>query len=64
MRRNFDRDFHKVPLFFKLWFAFVFTLIMVIFFSVLFSIYTLVTDPGVVGRMAGEVVSEYNESVK
>ena len=64
MRRNFDRDFHKVPLFFKLWFGFVFSLIFVIFFGVVFSIYTLVTDPGVVGRMAGEVVSEYNESVK
>jgi hypothetical protein len=58
------RELDRVALSFKLLFGFVFFLIFVIFFGVAFSIYTLITDPGVVGRMAGEVVSEYNESVK
>lgn len=65
-RKSYNRksNFHKVPITFNLLFGFVFSLILVIFFAVVFSIYTLVTDPGIVGRMAGEVVSEYNESVK
>lgn len=36
----------------------------VYFFMVGFSFFTVLTDPGIVGRMAGEVVSGYNESVK
>jgi hypothetical protein len=59
-----NRDLDRLALLFKIWFGVAFSLIFVIFFAIVFSIYTLVTDPGVVGRITGEVVSEYNESVK
>jgi hypothetical protein len=49
---------------FKLWAILVFSLVLLIWGTVGYGIYTVVTDPAVIGRIAGEVVSGFNEKVK
>lgn len=56
-----------IPLFFKLWFAFCAILALSIFAAVVFLLYTVVSDPSVIGRFVGEIQQGYtstlNESV-
>lgn len=59
-----DSFFSDIPLIFKIWFAFVFTAAISIFVLVGFTFYTVISDPAVVGRIAGEIVSGFNEKVK
>lgn len=63
-RRKTHTFSHKTPVFFKLWGIFIFSMVLLIWGAVGYGIYTVVTDPAVVGRMAGEVVSGFNEKVK
>ncbi len=63
-RKKTNTFSHKMPLFFKLWGLLVFSIVLFIWGTVGYGIYTVVTDPAVVGRIAGEVVSGYNEKVK
>lgn len=58
------KDHMKIPLFFKLWFGFVATLVLCIFGVVGFMFYTVITDPASVGRFTGEIVSGFNEKVQ
>lgn len=52
-----------IPLFFKLWFVFVATLAIGIFALVGFSIYSIVSDPAVIGRFVGEIEQGYITTV-
>lgn len=60
-RSNFSM---KTPIFFKLFYGFIFCMILLIWGILGYGIYTVVTDPAVIGRVAGEVVSGFNEKVK
>lgn len=62
--RRKDTFSMKTPLFFKVWFAFCFCGVLLIWGVVGYSMYTVATDPAVLGRIAGEVVSGFNETVK
>lgn len=62
-RRN-DTFSTKTPLFFKVWFAFLFCVVLLVWSAVGYAIYTVVTDPAIIGRAAGEVVSGFNQTVK
>lgn len=53
--RRKDTFSMKTPLFF---------MVLLIWGVFGYAIYTVVTDPAVIGRMAGEVVSGFNEKVK
>ena len=63
-KKNVHSFSHKIPLMFKLWAILVFSLVLLIWGTVGYGIYTVVTDPAVIGRIAGEVVSGFNEKVK
>lgn len=61
--------FRGMPLFFKLWFGFVFTvftIVMSIFAVVGYSLFTIASDPDAtardVGRLIGEAAAGYNEA--
>ncbi len=60
-RRSFNNG---IPLMFKLWGIFVFSLMLLIWGAVGYGIYKVVSDPAVIGRVVGEVVSGFNEKVK
>jgi hypothetical protein len=57
-----------MPLFFKLWFGFIFLMVLVIWFVVGYAAYygitTIGNDPAVIGRFLGEIASGFNEKVK
>ncbi len=53
-----------MPLFFKLWFAFVVICAIAIFGSVACAIIIVASDPSIVGRAAGEVVSSFKETTR
>lgn len=57
------RDHMRMPLFFKLWFGFLFVMFIAIFSTTLFILYNVFTDPAMIGRYAGEVVSGFEEKV-
>lgn len=63
IRREFNTS-HKNPLFFKLFMGFITTFIVLTFIAVGYGFYVTLTDPAAIGRMAGEVVSGFNEKVK
>lgn len=64
-RRTIDQNFSmNTPIFFKLWFGFLFCVILLVWVTIGYGIYTVVSDPAVIGRVAGEVVSGFNEKVK
>jgi len=63
-KKNVHSFSHKTPVFFKLWFIMIFSMVLLIWGAVGFGIYKVVTDPAVIGRIAGEVVSGFNEKVK
>lgn len=50
-----------MPLFFKLWFAFVAILVASIFGGVIYVFVSVGSDPAVIGRIAGEMVSGFKE---
>ncbi len=58
MRSRFD-DRMKMPLFFKLWFAFVAALALCVFGSVFTVLYTVATDPAIIGRSAGKIIQGF-----
>jgi hypothetical protein len=67
VRTSRDTGFFRgMPLFFKLWFGFVFTVVMAIFAVVGYSLFAIASDPDAharyVGRLVGEVVAGYNEA--
>jgi len=53
-----------MPLFFKLWFAFVILVVLSIWALVISAGYTVLSNPAAVGQFAGEIVSGFNEKVK
>ena len=64
--RNKSNDgfFTDMPLFFKLWVAFI-VLIFLAFWSLVgVAAYTVLSNPAVIGQFAGEIVSGFNEKVK
>lgn len=68
-RFNTSRDtgfFRGMPLFFKLWFGFVFTIVMSIFALVGYTLFTIASDPDAtardIGRIVGEAVAGYEEA--
>lgn len=52
-----------IPLFFKLWFAFCAILSLSIFAVSIFLLYTVVSDPSVIGRFVGEIQQGYTSTV-
>lgn len=63
MRRNpFSPP--PVPLFLKLWFAFIFCLIIAIWGTIGYAVVCLIYDPAIIGRAVGAIVSGYTEAVK
>jgi hypothetical protein len=61
MLRN-TRTGSGIPLFFKLWFAFCAILAVSISAAAIFLLYTIISDPAVVGRFAGEIVQGYSQT--
>ena len=53
-----------MPLFLKICFTFVAVMIIAMILSMATVAHKLVTDPGVVGRIAGEVAKGYKETTK
>lgn len=62
--RNFDRNFNLVQYFVYGWIIFAVTLLVVIYATIGYIGYNVATDPGVIGRAAGEIVKQYNDTVK
>lgn len=62
-KRTYTHTGSGIPLFFKLWFAFVATLVIGIFALVGFTLYTVASDPAVIGRFVGEVQQGYTTTV-
>jgi hypothetical protein len=54
----------KLPLFAKLWFAFVLILVLCIWGTLGYAVYSVVTNPAIIGQVAGEIVKGYNETGK
>lgn len=58
--------FSGIPLFFKLWFIFVLSLVLIVFGTVGYTFYSVASDPDAtareVGRIIGEVSKGYNET--
>jgi hypothetical protein len=50
--------------FFNLFFAFTISSIIVTWGIMAYSIYNVASDPSIIGRIAGEIVSGFNEKVK
>lgn len=53
--------FSGIPFIFKVWFAFVFSMILLFWGLTGYVAYTVFTDPAVIGRFANEVVSGFNQ---
>jgi hypothetical protein len=57
-----------MPLFFKLWFGFIFLMMFAFWFvagyAAYYGITTIGNDPAVIGRFLGEIASGFNEKVK
>lgn len=51
-----------IPLFFKLWFAFVGSVAIAIIGTSIYLTVRVLTDPAVLGRAAGEIMRGYNET--
>lgn len=66
MRRVNDFDFPRprIPLFFKLWFAFVALMAISILGLIVYVVVSVASDPAMLGRIAGEVISGFNEASK
>ena len=58
-----NNDF-KTPLFFKVWFAFVAILALSIIGVAGFGVFSIASDPAVIGRIAGQVVSGFKETAE
>lgn len=60
MRSNLRNDgfFSGMPLFFKLWFGFVFTIVISIFIFVGYTIFSVASDPAGTAREMGALVGE------
>jgi hypothetical protein len=56
--------FTGMPLFFKLWFAFIVFFVLAVWGLMGYGIYTIGSDPAAIGRAAGDIVSGFNERVK
>lgn len=54
----------RFPLFFKLWFAFVAILALSIIGLTIWGGFQVVNDPAAIGRVAGQIVSGFQEQVK
>lgn len=63
-KRNgfFGGFFDDVPLFFKLWFGFVFTFAVLLIIGVVVTISTLLTNPTAIGEFFGQIVAGFNNS--
>lgn len=60
-----DGFFSGMPLFFKLWFGFVFTLVIGIFALtgyIGYNAWQLADDPAAIGNYVGEIVRGFNEA--
>ena len=58
--RNIHNDgfFSSMPLFFKLWFGFIFTMVISIFIMVGYTMYSVASDPAATAREIGSLVGE------
>lgn len=59
-----DDNFGRMPLFFKLWFAFVGTLVLCVFVGVGTILYTAATNPEAIGSHVGRMVGGAVEGFK
>jgi hypothetical protein len=59
---RYTRTGSGIPVFFKLWFAVCAIVSATIFAAVIFLLYTIISDPAVVGRFAGEIVHGYSQT--
>lgn len=62
-RSSYTSTGSGIPLFFKLWFALCASLALGIIAFAVFTIYTVITDPGIIGRYAGEITQAYTDTV-
>lgn len=62
-RSSYTSTGSGIPLFFKLWFAVCATLALGIISASIFLLYTLITDPSIIGRYAGEITQAYTDTV-
>lgn len=63
-KRNSDDFSMKMPLFFKLWFAFILISVVSIFAVVGFTFYKTATmDPAEIGKFVGKVQFGYEQSI-
>ena len=61
---NFDKNFRRMQIFVKIWFAFI-AILMITMVSVAgWAIYEVSNDPAMIGRTVGEVVKGYEETVQ
>lgn len=58
---NFGRR-NRIPVFFKLWFAFVMLLALVIIGGQIWLGATILTSPDTVGRFIGEIVDGFEDA--
>lgn len=54
----------NIPVFFKLWFAFVALLALTIIGGTAYAVVTIATQPELLGQAAGKVVSGFRETSK
>ena len=52
------------PWFFKIWAAFIFCITLSIFGLVGYGMYSIVSNPSMVGQFAGQIVKGFNEASK
>ena len=61
--RIYTRTGSGIPLFFKLWFAFVAILAVSLSVGVAAIIYSVISDPAVIGSFVAEIMNGYNGTI-
>lgn len=62
--RRFNKEpgfFSSMPLFFKIWFLFIFTLVITIFVVVGYSFYTVLSNPDATAYQAGHLLGQVSK---
>ncbi|USM11490.1 hypothetical protein vBCbaSRXM_45 [Citromicrobium phage vB_CbaS-RXM] len=61
-KSDFDREWERARRFHRIFFAIVATLVVLIFAGTAAAIYTVATQPEIIGEAAGKIVNGYVET--
>lgn len=61
---EFDRSFRRAQRLMKIWFIFILCLVLTVFVGVSYTIYSVLTQPEIVGEFAGRIASGYEAGTR